>query len=143
MELDSLQNIDRDQMAHPDLGQPWVSDYIIDCHSSRNGSFHLFSGSNEGDISLISPPESLGPESRWSLERLFSTGHSEVVRCALWDENVGLLLTGGEDSKINVWTCPASQGSDPNESMDIDDSPSRKRFVNGMDEDSPKRVRTF
>lgn len=48
---------------------------------------------------------------------------------------VGLLLTGGEDSKINVWTCPTSQGSDRNESMDIDDSPSRKRFVNGMDED--------
>lgn len=47
----------------------------------------------------------------------------------------GILLTGGEDSNINVWTCLSSSSEGGNDSMDIDDSPSRKRFVSGMDVD--------
>ena len=48
---------------------------------------------------------------------------------------VGVLLTGGEDSKINAWTCPSNDNGGSDEYMDIDGSPSRKRFVSGMDVD--------
>ena len=41
-----------------------------------------------GDVALIAPSDPLAADSQWTIERAFSKGHSEVVRCALWDESV-------------------------------------------------------
>ncbi|KAH8113298.1 WD40 repeat-like protein [Phellopilus nigrolimitatus] len=140
-DLDIIQNVDRDRFAYPDAALPWVSDYIIDCHSSRRGSFHVFTGSNEGDIALISPREE---DAHWSLEQLYTAGHSEVVRCIHWDESSGLLLTGGEDSKLNVWSSPVhfDENSNGGRSMEVD-SPPRKRIIGDGGENEYKRVRTL
>ncbi|THH12370.1 hypothetical protein EW145_g11 [Phellinidium pouzarii] len=135
-ELNLDQDIDRDRLAHPDAVLPWVTDYIIDCHNSRNGSFHLFAGSSEGDIALISPHEE---STRWLLEQVYTAGHSEVVRCAHWDETNGLLLTGGEDAKLTVWSSPvhANEESGEGGSMDVD-SP-RKRYTDDDGESVSER----
>ncbi|KAI5124881.1 hypothetical protein M0805_007311 [Coniferiporia weirii] len=140
-ELDLSQNIDRDRLAHPHPAMPWVTDYIIDCHISRNGSFYLFAGSNEGDIALLSPR---GMDTRWSLDQVYSAKHTEVVRCVHWDESNGLLLTGGEDARFNVWSSPvqSSEESNGGGSMDVD-LPPRKRIINDDGESGFKRVRTL
>lgn len=65
----------------------------------------------------------------WTLHRLWTNGHGEVVRSMLYDEPNNVLITGGEDSKINVWSCPhlystAQTGlkrENEDTDMDIDD----------------------
>jgi hypothetical protein len=47
MKLDRIQEIDRDTLTQPEPHLPWVTDYIIDCHVSRDGAMHIFAGSNE------------------------------------------------------------------------------------------------
>lgn len=137
-EVDSVRDLSRDYLAHPHSPYTWVSDYIVDCHSSSRNPFVFFAGSSEGDVVLISPSRPLSADSHWSVERAFSKGHTEVVRCALWDESNGILFTGAEDSKINVWSCSASL--DPN-AMEIDTS-ARKRQPTDNPETASKRVRT-
>lgn len=46
-QLDSVQDVDRDRLMYPGFALPWVTDYIIDGHTTRSGSFHVFAGSNE------------------------------------------------------------------------------------------------
>ena len=85
---------------------------------------------SRGDVALVSPHED---GTRWALEQVYSKSHSEIVRCALWDEQNDVLLTGGEDAKINIWSSPASVDESPlnDASMGVD-SPSRKR-IDGSD----------
>ncbi|EJD00973.1 WD40 repeat-like protein [Fomitiporia mediterranea MF3/22] len=134
-ELDPVRQVDRDTLTQPDPIIPWVTDYIVDCHNSRNGSFHVFAGSNEGDVALLSPHSM---STSWSLEQSYTRGHAEVIRCVHWDEAAGLLLTGGEDARLNVWSSPAhyqSQNTEESKSMDVDpDSPSRKRVFGSSEE---------
>ena len=77
------------------------------------------------------------------LQRTWTGGHVGIVRAALWDERVGLLshsheykrihgmllqnnvlLTGGEDSKLNVWTAhqpePVSSSGKIKRANDVD-----------------------
>lgn len=48
-QLDLLQNADRERLAHVHAALPWVTDYIVECHSSRRrgGAMHVFVGSSE------------------------------------------------------------------------------------------------
>jgi len=84
---------------------------------------------------------SLSDPSSWTLQRLWTSGHVGVVRSCLWDESNNILVTGGEDAKLNVWASPAFgttfvQDSSPakresdSSDMDVDEelgSPFRKR----------------
>lgn len=46
-QLDSVQDVGRDRLMYPGFALPWVTDYIIDGHTTRSDSFHVFAGSNE------------------------------------------------------------------------------------------------
>src|SRR5271168_2584778 len=87
----------------------------------------------------------------WCLHKLWTHGHVGVVRSLLWDAEVNsnllcfpiadtpvslqnrTLVTGGEDSKINLWPIHPVElaadedididDADEDESMDVDDMP--------------------
>ncbi len=92
----------------------------------------IFAGSNEGDFALLSIPDSGSP---WYIHNIWSHGHVGVVRSLLWDKENGVLISGGEDSKINTWL-PSTEPEDV-EMMQVD-SPPRKR---DMDWDDDREVR--
>ncbi|KAI0356523.1 WD40 repeat-like protein [Trametes cingulata] len=118
METFSVWTTELDRVQDADIRQPsvhrqdltWVTDYLIGCHNVSNpigdadNDLCLFAGSNEGDIALITRPTFSDPSAPWLLHRTWAGGHVGVVRAALWDERNNVLLTGGEDSKLNVWT---------------------------------------
>ncbi|KAI0092445.1 WD40 repeat-like protein [Irpex rosettiformis] len=145
-ELDMVEDVDIRQPSIHRRDFTWVTDYLIACHnntvipSNRDNDLSLFLGSNEGDIALITRSTLCDLNVPWSMERLWKLGHVGVVRSALWDERNNILLTGGEDSKLNAWPCPSLSsessdlGSDKRESdstdMDVDEedrSPDRKK----------------
>ncbi|KAH9927131.1 WD40 repeat-like protein [Epithele typhae] len=120
METFSVWSSELDRLQDTDIRQPsvhreelsWVTDYLVGCHiSSRalagapnaDNALCVFVGSNEGHISLVSHPTFDDP---WLLHRTWTHAHAGVVRAVHWDETAGILLTGGEDGKLNVWTAP-------------------------------------
>ncbi|KDQ65041.1 hypothetical protein JAAARDRAFT_28702 [Jaapia argillacea MUCL 33604] len=134
-EMDVMRDLNiRDPSIHT-ANLTWVTDYLVGCYSSpRQSNLGVFVGSNEGDIALISNDDLSSPSTPWSVHRVWSTGHVGVVRSFLWDEQNNTLLTGGEDSKLNLWSCPPVIRSTPlhRDGIDVDmtdssPSPSRKR----------------
>ncbi|KAI0770747.1 WD40 repeat-like protein [Irpex lacteus] len=145
-ELDKVHDVDIRQPSIHRQDLTWVTDYLIGCHnndvipSNRDNDLSLFLGSNEGDIALITRSTFSDTTTPWTMERLWKLGHAGVVRSVLWDEQNNILLTGGEDAKLNVWPCPplssesSDLGSGKRESdatdMDVDEedrSPNRKK----------------
>ncbi|KZT12893.1 WD40 repeat-like protein [Laetiporus sulphureus 93-53] len=111
-ELDRVQDVDMRQPSVHRQDFTWVTDYLIGCHNiafipmGMDNNLGVFVGSNEGDIAIISRPTYLDLESPWIMSNLWTNGHAGVVRSVLWDEQNNILLTGGEDSKLNAWTGP-------------------------------------
>lgn len=88
------------------------------------------------------------PGAPWYLQNVWANGHVGIVRSLLFDEEVcdfqalnlvkfnvpgpqnQVLVTGGEDSKINVWPILPPQNED---TMDVDFA-SRKRSLDLDDE---------
>ncbi|KAI0824673.1 WD40 repeat-like protein [Trametes gibbosa] len=144
-ELDRIQDADIRQPSVHRQDLTWVTDYLIGCHNTLNpigdadNDLCLFAGSNEGDIALLTKSTFSDPDVPWLLQRTWTTGHVGVVRAALWDERNNILLTGGEDSKLNVWNAlppePVASPGKPKRGnevdlMDIDedgDSSARKK----------------
>ncbi|KAF9268282.1 WD40 repeat-like protein [Marasmius fiardii PR-910] len=155
-ELDPIQSLDLRAPSVHTQDRTWVTDYLITCDPNTASTSHLamFMGSNEGDIALIKNemldtiPESDSVSSKswtWSLQNTWTHGHKEVVRSVLWDEKNNILLTGGEDGRLNLWTEFDQQDVDMNVDqstlgpggrkreyqgdgdMDVDDEGSRKR----------------
>ncbi|KAK7695576.1 hypothetical protein QCA50_000212 [Cerrena zonata] len=142
-ELDRIQDGDIRQPSIHKQNVTWVTDYLIGCHNgskilpNHDNELNVFLGSNEGDIAMISRPDLADPESPWQLHRVWTNGHVGIVRSLLWDESNNILLTGGEDSKINAWASPplvpenvsvGDKRTNDSDSMDVDsDSNNRKR----------------
>ncbi|PCH41338.1 WD40 repeat-like protein, partial [Wolfiporia cocos MD-104 SS10] len=112
-ELDKVQDVD---IRHPSIHRQdltWVTDYLIGCHNistiplDMDNDLSMFVGSNEGDIALLTRPTFSDPNAPWILSHMWTTGHTEVVRSVLWDEENNILLTGGEDSRLNAWLSPS------------------------------------
>lgn len=100
---------------------------------------------------MLTSTQPFTTDGRWSLEHVFSSQHTGVVRCALWDDTVsspgyfvripralkhvqnGVILSGGEDSVINAWSCPYTASSDitAGEGMDVDLLPRKRGHGNG------------
>lgn len=139
-ELDPYTSFDIKAPAVQRIDRPWVTDYLIAGHSTGDAShpLALFVGSNEGDIALISPSSSASePTTSWTLHKKWLHGHAGVVRSLLWDESNGVLVTGGEDSKLNVWSLNGTTMDDEGNGMnnggnDMDDD------GNEMDMDAPQ-----
>ncbi|KAJ6510228.1 WD40-repeat-containing domain protein [Mycena vitilis] len=142
-ELDLLQSQDiRAPSLHNHAEHEWLTDYLITCHSTPNSDMKVFVGSNQGDVALITNSNLAAPAAPWSLRNTWTTGHTGIVRSLLWDDQNGVMVTGGEDGKINVWSCPSPQREDS--TMDVDSSSSRKRDKPDMDwedEHEGKRAR--
>ncbi|KAG6813191.1 hypothetical protein H0H92_013311 [Tricholoma furcatifolium] len=157
-ELDLCQSLDiRNPVLHGK--RTWVTDYLITCGSNPNtpGTLGVFTGSNEGDASLLSNANLSVPDAPWYLHNTWSTGHAGIVRSLFWDHDVrcsptlllwkneltlsssqyNVLVTGGEDSKIHVW--PSLHQLD-DDAMDVDSNP-RKRNLEGDDEQDGKRAK--
>ncbi|KAJ3479343.1 hypothetical protein NLI96_g9131 [Meripilus lineatus] len=113
-ELDQAQNIDiREPSVHrQDL--TWVTDYLIGGHNrstilpDHDNDLVVFSGSNEGDIAMLTRPTFSNVNQPWHLHSLWTMNHIGVVRSCLWDEQNNVLITGGEDAKINIWSGPST-----------------------------------
>lgn len=118
-ELDPLQSVDIRAPSVHNRNCTWVTDYLVTCTSQPNGDLAVFTGSNEGDLALLSNSDLSTQNSPWLLHKIWSNGHTGVVRSLLWDENNQVLLTGGEDGKINAWSFRSSSEDD----MVIDTSP--------------------
>jgi len=113
-ELDSTQDFGDARELH--LSPRWKTDFVIDAQSFGPnavapwaGGLAVFVGSNDGGIAVASMDSSAPPY--WRLNRVFSGSHSDIVRCVLWDEQAQVMVSGGEDSKINVWNCLGSENS--------------------------------
>ncbi|CAE6457248.1 unnamed protein product [Rhizoctonia solani] len=93
----------------------WESDYLINAqwfgytHTVpwNTNALGLWCGNNKGDIGLISVQDTLS----WRLDRVLAGGHTGVVRTCTWDPESQMLITGGEDARLNVW--PTSTGDSP------------------------------
>ncbi|KAJ6538940.1 WD40-repeat-containing domain protein [Mycena capillaripes] len=143
-ELDLLQSHDiRTPSLHNHAQYEWLTDYLITCHSSTTSDMKVFLGSNQGDVALLTNSNLATPAAPWSLCNTWTNGHASIVRSLLWDEQNQLLVTGGEDGKINVWTCPTSTAPQREDSaMEVDSpSSSRKRDMDWEDEHEVKRGR--
>ncbi|EKM82104.1 hypothetical protein AGABI1DRAFT_126452 [Agaricus bisporus var. burnettii JB137-S8] len=114
METFSLWSDQLDQRYSVDIRNPsvhtttrtWVTDYLISCYPSNNGGIKVYTGSNEGDAALISPPTLSSPTNalgNWTLHSLWTGNHIGIVRSILPDEENKVIITGGEDGKIHLW----------------------------------------
>ncbi|GJE84958.1 WD40 repeat-like protein [Phanerochaete sordida] len=143
-ELDMVYDIDIRQPSIHRQDFTWMTDYLVGCHNSasipasRDNDLCVFAGSNEGDIALITRTTFSDASAPWTLERQWTNAHVGVVRSVLWDEQNNILITGGEDSRINVWSAPPLSSGEPQ-------SPSGKRESGGdamdVDEDSQRKRR--
>ncbi|KAJ8094499.1 hypothetical protein AAF712_013834 [Marasmius tenuissimus] len=121
-ELDPLQSLDIRAPSVHTRSRTWVTDYLITCYDGKEGGLTMFMGSNEGDIAQVTNDYLGVPDSEalkpwlWTLEKVWSHGHEGVVRSLLWDGEQNILVTGGEDAKLNVWSGPVI----PVENKDLD-----------------------
>ncbi|KAJ3571676.1 hypothetical protein NP233_g3607 [Leucocoprinus birnbaumii] len=158
METFSLWSDELDQRLSLDIRSPsvhtqsrtWVTDYLISCVPSAHGGLRVYTGSNEGDAVLITPPalSSLDPLvnsiKNWTLHSLWQGHHAGIVRSILPDDENDVIITGGEDGKIHLWMNDSSM--ETQNSMDVDEdvemnttprnpvSPSRKKRDRDDDE---------
>ncbi|PFH50322.1 hypothetical protein AMATHDRAFT_47975 [Amanita thiersii Skay4041] len=113
-DLDPLLNIDiRAPSVHSE-GWTWVTDYLITCLPSSSSTLPssvdsppnlgVFVGSNEGDLALLSHTDLVEPDHTWNMHKQWTNGHAGIVRSLFWDEEHNVLVTGGEDTRINVWS---------------------------------------
>ncbi|KAF9040683.1 WD40-repeat-containing domain protein [Panaeolus papilionaceus] len=156
MEAEQLLNIDiRSPVLHQ--RRTWVTDYLVTAHSSPTSvpNLSVFTGSNEGDIALVSNANPSTSESPWYLHRLWTQGHSGVVRSLLWDEQNQKIVSGGEDGTLKTWDFspldPAElysqQDGRGDVEMDVDETVSsptskgKRRDIDMNDEGRGKRPR--
>jgi len=133
-ELDPRADLDiRNPSVHTQ-SRTWVTDYLISCHNDTrsSGDPRVFVGSNEGDFALISSSDVYDAGAPWSLHRVWSEGHTDIVRSLLWDEENGVIISGGEDGGIKLWSAPPLEDAYRGP-MEVDDaaSPARKREWDG------------
>ncbi|KAF9436441.1 WD repeat-containing protein 89 [Entomortierella beljakovae] len=84
--------------SNPQLGLKL--DYGIDCkYEPETGRLYLISGSNEGNINILHVMADT-----LQLCQVLNGGHSEIVRSTHWDPKRGILFSGGEDSRLGLWT---------------------------------------
>jgi WD40 repeat protein len=86
----------RQLLAHPEL----PIQYIIDCHYDNiNQRLYLIAGVENGDIGVFH----VGATTI-QLCGLMKGGHSDIVRACTWNHEHNFIITGGEDSKMCIWT---------------------------------------
>ncbi|KAF8189687.1 WD40-repeat-containing domain protein [Pholiota molesta] len=163
METFSTWKSDLDQLLSLDLrapvlhsGREWLTDYFITARSTSttNPKLSVFTGSFQGDVALLGNMNTSVPDAPWCLYKVWTHGHSGVVRDVLWDESNQTLVTGGEDGKIALWPITPMADSmdedgddddeDDDDAMDVDvASPKlRKRNSDPTDEErNGKRAR--
>ncbi|KAF5363563.1 hypothetical protein D9756_000957 [Leucocoprinus leucothites] len=132
METFSLWSDELDQRLSVDIRSPsvhtqsrtWVTDYLITCVPSHHEGLRVYTGSNEGDAALITPPTLTSPDplvnsiGNWTLHSLWQRHHVGIVRSILPDDANGVIITGGEDGNIHLWK--DNMAMSPHDSMNVD-----------------------
>ncbi|KAG6896871.1 hypothetical protein C0992_005562 [Termitomyces sp. T32_za158] len=137
-ELDLCQSLDiRSPVLHG--RRTWVTDYFIGCTRVPNSPEDLgvFVG---GDLSLLSNANLSVSDAPWYLHKTWSQGHVGIIRSLLWEHENNVLVTGGEDAKINVWPSLSLEAQLDDRAMDVDMNP-RKRSYDRDDEQEGKRAK--
>ncbi|KAG1739879.1 uncharacterized protein EDB91DRAFT_1283578, partial [Suillus paluster] len=115
------------------------SHYLITCQNTKRSDSNLavFVGSNEGDVALLSSSNVTDSSALWTINSVWASGHTGVVRSVFWDENHEILVTGGEDSKISAWRCPipgrSSESAGDESTMDMDSAILKRERDDDMD----------
>jgi len=75
--------------------------YLVNCHYSKDSDrLFLCSGSNSGGFLITH----LSKKNLQPVMGLYDTmGHSDVIRDFLWIDDLKVIITAGEDSKICAW----------------------------------------
>jgi hypothetical protein len=42
----------------------------------------------------------------WTAHATFNGPHAGIIRSVFWDEDAGILVSGGEDGTLCAWNCP-------------------------------------
>jgi len=142
-ELDRLLDVDIRSPSLHDQRHTWVTDYLIKGHATRkvNSGLGVFVGSNEGDVALITSNDLSSGMVPWTIHTVWTGGHSGIVRSLHWDEEHGVLVTGGEDSKINTWRIQDLGPADDmipdqqDEHMELDASNLKREWNDTKDDD--------
>ncbi|KAF8311148.1 WD40 repeat-like protein [Clavulina sp. PMI_390] len=124
-ELDLID--DFGDLRKPAMPNQWGSEYFIDAcmcgpHNvpASSSGLGMWTGANNGDVALLR----LDNSSSWTVERILSGYHTDVVRAVTWDPENQVIVTAGEDSRVSVWSVAESNGMDITEDladgMDID-----------------------
>ncbi|KAG8931994.1 hypothetical protein FRC02_001808 [Tulasnella sp. 418] len=77
--------------------------------SSASDLLGVWVGTSDGNIGLMTSSS----RQSWSLHRIFRGGHTSIVRSILWAPGPNCLISGGEDSKINIWPLGQASGQTP------------------------------
>ncbi|KAI7959695.1 hypothetical protein MJO28_003486 [Puccinia striiformis f. sp. tritici] len=100
--LNDYGDLRQDSLAKPDPSWEEPVAYLINLATPSPTRSAYFAGSQSGNVVLV---DSTDPNSeRWELLGSFKNGHTEMVRCASLEPQNGLVLTGGEDGRICVWS---------------------------------------
>ncbi|KAA1136988.1 hypothetical protein PGTUg99_010082 [Puccinia graminis f. sp. tritici] len=92
----------QDSLAKTDPSWHEPVSYLISLATPSPTQSAYFAGSQSGDVVLV---ETTDPETeRWKVLGSFKGGHSEMVRCATLDSQNSVVLTGGEDGRICIWS---------------------------------------
>ncbi|KAF9224375.1 WD40 repeat-like protein [Gyrodon lividus] len=123
-ELEQMSSMDIRGPSLHDHGHSWVTDYLIKGHCTQKAENGLavFVGSNEGDLALMTGNDISNPAAPWTIHSVWAGGHTGVVRSLHWDEEHGVLVTGGEDSRITTWRIHDPNVSDSQEGDQMDDT---------------------
>jgi len=74
--------------------------YGIDCQFDLSTNrLYLLCGSNNGDISILH-----ANLDELQLCQKLNDGHNEIVRSVYWDPKANIFISGGEDSKLCLWS---------------------------------------
>lgn len=78
--------------------------YLIDLFNPGHSSYQsgFFVGSSSGNVLAVDTSEPAQED--WKIIGSLQGGHQEMVRCATLNQKYGLILTGGEDGRICVWS---------------------------------------
>jgi hypothetical protein len=89
----------------------------------------------------------------WTAHARFDGPHAGIVRSVHWDEDAGILLSGGEDGTLCAWSCPSLISEDAKmEDTEVEQEgglggrgvlrESSESMDDGMDVDFPRTKRS-
>ncbi|KAG4077168.1 hypothetical protein HA402_016155 [Bradysia odoriphaga] len=107
-EAELLKAFDRETVAQHIKRKSVMDCTLIDCHNTSNNEILLLAGSNyeKGKClrSLVYRNETLVPSTDF-------VGNKQIVRTSLFNAKTNMLITGGENGLITIWSIGAAENT--------------------------------